>query len=118
MCPENADRTETNKASFQLENSIGKIAAYLDKKQTDFARDKQRRDDPGNQKWEQRRIRSALHGFDTLRTLQGSRRQSEASRQRDEKVEVYKTTLLSEPSKRIFENENSAKEAGDGGIRL
>ena len=61
----------------RLENSVGKVSEYLDKNQTDFNKNGERRDDPRNQKWEQRRIRSALHSFDTLRTLQGSRRQSE-----------------------------------------
>ena len=53
----------------RLEDTAGKIEAYLDKKGRDFERNPNRRDDPGNQKWEQLRIRSALHGYDSLRVL-------------------------------------------------
>ncbi len=68
-------------------------------------------DDPGKQKWEQLRIRNALHSFDSLRAMQGNSKQTEASELRDLKVEGYKGSLLSESSARIFWGENAQNPA-------
>ena len=102
----------------RLEVSMNRVSDYLDKKNRDFERNGNRRDDPDNQKWEQRRIRTALHSFDTLKMLQGNKKQSEAQAQRNEKLEGYKDTLLSLPSRAIFDADNNPKKTAQGGISL
>ena len=107
-----------NSSSFQedaklydklLDASMHLSVKYLEKKQRDFDKNGERKEDPARQKWEQKRIRTVLHSFDRLFELKGSENLSERETERKNKVEGFKQNLLSEKSKEIFNKENQPK---------
>ena len=94
-----------------LNTSAEKILTYLEKKEKDFEKDSKRKEDPGNQKWEQLRIRTALHSFDTILELRGNVRMSVKEEDQSAMAEGFKNVLLSNQSKRTYEVESEAVKA-------
>ena len=94
-----------------LDASMHLSVKYLEKKQRDFDKNGERKEDPARQQWEQKRIRTVLHSFDKLFELKGSENLTEREKERKNKVEEFKQNLLSEKSKAIFNKENQPKKS-------
>ena len=99
----------------QVEWTMDKVGRYLNHKESDFAQDLQygiiRSQDPGKEKYEQPRIRAALHVYDDLTRLSRMSAGVTPDEYRESTVQYARETLLSENSKKLYAQENGTQVA-------
>ncbi len=91
-----------------LSKSFNSVDAYLKHKMSDLKENPNRVEDPGKQKYEQPRIRAALHMYEGLvKICKDSNPSYDATREL-EAIKGYKDALLSKKSAELFDQETAA----------
>ena len=95
--------------SVKVNIIMNDVRSYLNKKEQDRAKDFDKGIDRvtlnNKKKYEQPRIRTALHVYETLQAMSKMNPTLLISANRDAEVEQHKNTLLSEESQRLYEQE-------------
>ena len=99
---------------IKVDKAMKAVKKYLDHKQKDVEDDLKKKinrvEDKGRQKYEQPRIRAALHAYDELMKLAEIGGNNMQDLNRDQAVKQHKENLLSKESKKLFDKEVQSRD--------